>query len=690
MPTRRISRQIHVSCLVSALAAGLFLNLTKGEAQAPPSTATLPATSSTTSEAPTIVVVFDGSASMWGKPDGETKSKLAIARDAVRLATAKLPPTTRIGLVSFGHRRSGDCADVETLVKPAAQASERINATLEKHNPRGRGPITQALREAAKELGAASAQSRLILIHDDLDNCQADPCSALADLRNAHPKVVVHVVSLAMKREDAQRMMCLTRPTGGTLTEATTPQQVNLAIDAAMRVVAPAGSEATSQARPAKADTAGSSAGKGLALPLAPQKPGLQLTVSLAAGAPPIDTAVRWRVLRAGQTEAPPVHESDASAPFVDVPPGRYEIEAQYGFVLARTTAELAAGEGKIVNLALGAGVVQLLEPGSMSLVSAGVARDAVITFTRLQSTGAVETGPNAVSLLRGLPPEIALAPGHYLVALTSGALRLDRPIEIRAGERTTIQPSLGLGELILQATSGAGGPALDSVLYTIYEDDPDAPQGRREIQRSAAFRPVFALPAGTYYAIARHGTTETRERLTVRSGERIERIMSLETARLQITARLPGRQDVAAPVSLRLERLDEPKDVAHSNRGVAVFDVQAGRYRLEGRIGNGNARIEREIDVKAGSREQLTLEPVAGSLKVRLMDASGANVMPDVVWDIRDRAGRVVWSATDSEARPILLQGRYSVRAEARNRRVVREIEVRAGETRSVDLTGP
>ena len=81
--------------------------------------------------------------------------------------------------------------------------------------------------------------------------------------------------------------------------------------------------------------------------------------------------------------------------------------------------------------------------------------------------------------------------------------------------------------------------------------------------------------------------------------------------------------------------------------------------------------------------------EPAAGTLKLRLLELNGGAALPDVAWEIRDRAGRVVWSGTETEARPLLLQGRYTIKAEARNRRVTRDVEVRAGEARPVDLTG-
>ena len=146
-----------------ALAAGLGLMLGLARAGDP---ASLPAS---------LIVVFDGSGSMWGSIEGAKTSKLVLAREAVRRGLGKINAQTRVGVASFGHRR-GDCGDVEVLRAPEPLDVQRILEPLERLNPRGRGPLTLALREAAKSL-PASAKKSLVLIHDDADNCQQDLCT---------------------------------------------------------------------------------------------------------------------------------------------------------------------------------------------------------------------------------------------------------------------------------------------------------------------------------------------------------------------------------------------------------------------------------------------------------------------------------------------------------------------------------
>ena len=150
---------------------------------------------------PSVMIVLDGSGSMWGVIDGSRQNKLTLVRDSMRRALTRLGPETRVGLTGFGHRR-GDCGDVEVMLPAEKLDAERIMGPLGPYNPKGRGPLALALREAGKSLAGAQGRRSLVLIHDDADNCQADACAAAAELKSAG--IVVHVVGVSLN--SARRM----------------------------------------------------------------------------------------------------------------------------------------------------------------------------------------------------------------------------------------------------------------------------------------------------------------------------------------------------------------------------------------------------------------------------------------------------------------------------------------------------
>src|SRR5690606_9660171 len=127
----------------------------------------------------------DGSGSMWGKIPGDSAAKFVLAREALRQILPALDRTAEVGLVLFGHRRRGDCSDVEQAVSVRPLDPARLLAPLDALNPKGRGPLTLAMVAAADVLPNDEGRASLILIHDDFDNCQADPCQIAGELHRA-------------------------------------------------------------------------------------------------------------------------------------------------------------------------------------------------------------------------------------------------------------------------------------------------------------------------------------------------------------------------------------------------------------------------------------------------------------------------------------------------------------------------
>ena len=57
-----------------------------------------------------MTLVLDESNSMWGQIEG--RSKIEIAREAVRSLLQSWSPNADLGLVAYGHNRTSDCSDI--------------------------------------------------------------------------------------------------------------------------------------------------------------------------------------------------------------------------------------------------------------------------------------------------------------------------------------------------------------------------------------------------------------------------------------------------------------------------------------------------------------------------------------------------------------------------------------------------
>ncbi|HYF55919.1 MAG TPA: VWA domain-containing protein [Salinarimonas sp.] len=162
------------------------------------------------------VLVIDASNSMWGRVDG--RPKIEIAREAVGAFAGALPKGSRLGLVAYGHRRATDCADIETLRAPAPVDPADLAGVVNRLTPRGKTPITAALRQAAGALGGGGS---IVIVTDGVETCGGDPCALAEELKRANAGLVAHVVGFDLRtaRERAS-VACIAERTGGTFVSA--------------------------------------------------------------------------------------------------------------------------------------------------------------------------------------------------------------------------------------------------------------------------------------------------------------------------------------------------------------------------------------------------------------------------------------------------------------------------------------
>jgi Ca-activated chloride channel family protein len=628
-----------------------------------------------------VIVVFDGSGSMAGNIEGVRGSKVVVAREALRRALGKVAPQTRVGLAAFGHRR-GDCGDVELLRPLEPLDVARLADALDKVNPRGRGPLTTALREAAKSLPAGPGKRSLVLIHDDADNCQQNVCAAAEELRRA--AIVVHVVGLGLRQADAAAMACLPQATGGRFFNARTAEQITANLEEALRLTGGEGEGVERATTAALGSPQLAPAPQSAAVP-AEGPPGLYLRALLVPDSEPIGLPLNWTVF-SERTGGAVLFAARALNPHVPAKPGHYVVEVRDGAVAAHQEIDVD-DRPAAVNIVLNAGTLQVRAQAQKSAAALG---DATIWVSEAgQSAEPRRESAPPVAMFRGGEGLLLLPAGRYLVHVEQGLVRAERSVVVPPGSAGRIDIPLNAARLLLSAAGqDAAAGAGDVVVFSVVEDDPDAPKGRREVVRSTGRQADFVVPPGTYYVVARVGSVEARERLAVGPGDVVRRTLTLAGGRLALATKPAGAGwGAEEPISYRVERLDSATpEVIVTSRPAPMLALMSGRYRVVGRLGTVNARAVRDVEVRAGQIQQLVLEPQAGSLKLRLL-AGGIPVLGDVVWHIREEAGAAVWSTGQPEPSLVLQAGRYVVRAETRGKRVERTLELRAGEARILEM---
>jgi Ca-activated chloride channel family protein len=192
------------------------------------------ATPALTDERPVMdrMIVLDASGSMWGKTDGE--SKIEAARRVIADLMQDMSDQGSLGLTVYGHRKKGDCGDIETLVPPTqgAAAKPMIVEAVQSLVPKGKTPLSAAVRDAAKALRFSENKATVILISDGRETCDADPCAIAAQLEDEGIDFTTHVVGFDISDDEAaEQLQCIAENTGGRFVSASNASELAEALE---------------------------------------------------------------------------------------------------------------------------------------------------------------------------------------------------------------------------------------------------------------------------------------------------------------------------------------------------------------------------------------------------------------------------------------------------------------------------
>ena len=215
----------------TALEAGDAANIVEASLEAPANPAD--AVIKTPKGPMKVMVVMDSSGSMWGQIDG--RSKRDIAREAVRAMVDSNPDLGSAGLIAYGHRRKGDCKDIELMRSPGARVP--LADAVDKLVPVGKTPLTAAVETAANALKIEENRATVILVTDGIETCDADPCAAGLSLEERGIDFTTHVIGFGLSADEGRQVACLAEETGGRYIEASNAGELSEALKSVAEAV---------------------------------------------------------------------------------------------------------------------------------------------------------------------------------------------------------------------------------------------------------------------------------------------------------------------------------------------------------------------------------------------------------------------------------------------------------------------
>ncbi len=167
---------------------------------------------------PEVMIILDGSGSMWGQVGGE--SKIAAAKKVLTQLVPSLPEEVRTGLAVYGHREKGRCDDIEIVIPAGSQDRGLLLSRIQEISPKGMTPIADSVTLVVNGLKGKENETTIILVSDGEETCNPDPCAVVRELKKSGIPFILHVVGFDVNSAQQQQLSCLAQAGGGVYFEA--------------------------------------------------------------------------------------------------------------------------------------------------------------------------------------------------------------------------------------------------------------------------------------------------------------------------------------------------------------------------------------------------------------------------------------------------------------------------------------
>ena len=521
-----------------------------------------------------VILVLDASGSMWGKIGGKTK--IDIAKEVVGKVVGKWKAEDELGLVAYGHRKKGACDDIETLIEPGPLDAGAYMAAVKAISPKGKTPMTEAIRQAAEALKYTEKKATVILVSDGIETCDPDPCAVADELEKAGVGLTVHTVGFGLDDKGAvAQLKCLAEKTGGISIIAENADELESALD---KTVEAAPAPPPEPAAPEFNVTGHVVMADGVELPKPWDQPAWSFTVS--------NNGEKGDYIRT---------EYGATFKAAFDKPGEMIATIGSDFAQVEIPASLAAGGTLKLEANLNAGVTQF--KGMMDAANPLASEGAAWAISKADGT--------YVGTSYGVAPKNLLNAGDYVVKLSDGQAEAQQPFTVAAGQTVDVVVTLGAGAARVKGTYSEGGEALPDGTAIELRKAANVSGEKEYVATEYGNDKVFKAAAGDYVAVVSLDYAKAEVPFKIAAGQQAEVTVNLNAGYLAVKA--------AGATAIDIQKGEKALDGTRARIGgeyAAELNkaVNAGNYHVVA-YGEGNAVIaEKDVTVTAGQRTEVTL----------------------------------------------------------------------------------
>lgn len=531
-----------------------------------------------------IMLVLDASGSMWGQIDGT--AKISIARDVVDDMLMDWRRDNNLGLIAYGHRRQGDCEDIEAILPVAPLDQNQFSSAVRALQPKGKTPLSASIRIAAQQLNYTERAATVILVSDGEETCGLDPCEVATELFNSGLDFTAHVVGFDVTEQTGlAQLQCIATNTGGSFHPAADAIELKAALASTIESVS---------------------------APPEPDRPvTLSVTTRLTADATEPE-GVEWiKVYAAGpeNQKGEAIEEklgSSGEARF-KLPPGNYLVEATEDAVTVMQTITIKPGAASNLDLVLNAAY--------LTLNALAVPGGNPIAVEWLKVYTPVNPPKQILYALGSSGTATFMVPaGQYIAEASKGVVAANEMIEVAAGETRTTQIVLNSGKLNVRAVMNQGGNPVAVEWFYVYQRQPAGGEKQITYALGGSGTAQFTLGVGDYIieAISRGKTVRARDNVEIIADDTTEVNLNMNAGIVEIRADKNG--EVFGVDWFYVNAANADGDIgpqlgyALGGSGTAQFILPAGRNYVSAKPRGAGQQQWLPVDITAGKTTAVTI----------------------------------------------------------------------------------
>ncbi|WP_309496889.1 VWA domain-containing protein [Sulfurovum sp.] len=594
---------------------------------------------------PRAVIIFDASGSMWGQINGVTK--IEIARDALKNVVSEWNPSVELGLTAYGHRKKGDCSDIETVIPVGKVDKHRVVSTVMAIKPKGKTPISRSLRKVAEEIKYTEEKATIILISDGKETCDPDPCGTAKELEKDGIDFVTHVIGFNVDKKTDMQLECIADATGGEYFSAKNATALNEAMKVIVKKVEKVEPKPEPKPKVKKLDHT------------------LEVTTSEKEGGKWVqgyNSIHQDENGKAGERVGT-VHSYKKKAGTKQLPVGRYILKSTYNSFKKETAFEIKSGEVTKLHITMG-------ETGTVEVTTSEKEGGKWVqgyNSIHQDENGKAGERVGTVHSYKKKAGTKQLPVGRYILKSTYNSFKKETAFEIKSGEVTKLHITMGeTGTVEVTTSEKEGGKWVQG--YNSIHQDENGKAGERvgtvhSYKKKAGTK---QLPVGKYILKSTYNEFKKETAFEVKAGEvsKVNVVMG-ETGTVEVTAsEKEGGKWVQAYNAIYKDEEGKAGDrlgTVHSYKKKAgTNQLPVGQYILKSTY--NSFKKETAFEIKAGEVTKVNVLFGQFILSVKCTDLNAK-----INYEVYASSGRLVFDKATkcSDVLKITLDsGDYSVEA--------------------------